>query len=418
MEQTSDADEFSIGIAAGNQLVLTDPTVSRHQCAIQAAPVGFQIRDLHSTNGTIVSGVRVELAYLQHGDTIEIGSSVLRFELLDAEIAVPVSKDDHFEGILGASTAMRSIFATIERIATSDSNVLIEGETGTGKTLIAEVIHEHSKRADKPFVVVDCGAIPSSLIESELFGHEKGAFTGAHMTRVGSFEAALGGTVFLDEIGELPLRMQPKLLRALDRRTIKRIGSTTPIDLDLRVIAATNRDLREAVNTQSFRADLYYRLNTIRMHIPPLRERREDIPLLIEHFYSQLSPDDAPEPPAEMIEHFYWKPWPGNVRELRSAVERVILLDDPNDPTLGLSADPAGAPADSDTLAMVDRFDPSLSYRAAKERAVARFECWFVSQLIKHNDDNLSRAARAARMDRTYLRELLRRHDLWKPGKP
>jgi DNA-binding NtrC family response regulator len=409
-EHDSEVDECSIGTSEGNQLVLSDRSVSRHHCVIRSAASGPLLLDLGSTNGTQLSGVRVEAAYLTNGATIEIGKTALRFELLEERITEPIGEHARYGRVLGQSAAMRRIFAAVERIAPTDSTILLEGETGVGKTLFADVIHQNSRRADGPFIVVDCGAIPHTLIESELFGHERGAFTGAHTARMGAFEAARGGTIFLDEVGELPLSLQPKLLRALEERQVKRIGSTQQIDLDIRLIAATNRELRAAVNLRTFRSDLYYRLNTVRVRIPPLRERREDIPALVEHFYRQFSEDDDPAPPAELIERLFWQPWLGNVRELRSAVERAVLL---NDPDLWDQISGGGEVAPPDLG--VD-FDEGLSYRATKERAVARFERWYVSELIKRNEGNLSRAARAARMDRTHLRELLRRHRIAPPS--
>jgi DNA-binding NtrC family response regulator len=304
---------------------------------------------------------------------------------------------------------MRRIFAMLPRLAESDATILLEGETGTGKGLLASAIHEASPRARGPFTVVDCGSIPPNLIESELFGHEKGAFTGATSARVGAFELARGGTVFLDEIGEMPLDMQPKLLRALEDRLIKRIGGSEQIQLDIRIIAATNRDLRSEINRGRFRSDVYYRLNTFRIRVPPLRERRGDIPLLVAHFYSQLAPTgDAP--PAELLADLARHDWPGNVRELRSAVERTVLLGDPNvwrEISDDHTPDPVVAPAAEDA-----RFVGGMSFRAAKELAVAAWEREYVRALAANHGGNLSRAARAVRMDRNHLRELLVRHHI------
>ena len=400
------ADRVAVGSDESNQVVLLDTTVSRHHCEIEATERGFRIRDLGSTNGTLVDGVRVEAAYLRPGSLVALGDSKFRFEALDEKIVEPLSDTDHYGRILGASPVMRRIFSLIDRVAPSSSTVLLEGETGTGKTLIADMLHSKSPRADGPFIVVDCSAIPPTLIESELFGHEKGAFTGAHATRIGAFEAARGGTVFLDEIGELPFNMQPKLLRALEERVIKRIGSTESTQLDVRLMAATNRDLREEVNNGNFRSDLYYRLNIVRLRVPPLRERREDIPLLVAHFYAQFS-DDDPTPPAELLANLTRQSWPGNVRELRSAVERAVLLGDP-----ALWEEVMESRGEDDATANVGEFDPSLSFRAAKERAVARFERWYVRELTERHGGNLSRAARAARMDRNHLRDLARRHKI------
>jgi DNA-binding NtrC family response regulator len=404
-QQASEGAELAVGTDPGNQLVLTDPTVSRHHCVVVATPDGFQLRDLDSTNGTTIAGCRIGWAYLTPGTVVGLGASQLRFESLGTQIREPLSRDPGFGRAIGRSVEMGRIFAILPRIAGSNSTVLIEGETGTGKGLLARSLHEASPRAPGPFVVVDCGAIPPSLIESELFGHDRGAFTGAHAARPGAFEAAQGGTVFLDEISELPLEMQPKLLRVLEERTVKRIGSTQPIRLDLRIVAATNQELRKAVNRGTFRADLYYRLNTVRLRLPPLRERAEDIPMLVEHFYRQFAGDDAGAPPTEMVEALNRHDWPGNVRELRSAVERAVLMGDAA-AALAL-AEPAGEPRGAQ-----EPTDESLSFRVAKERATARWEWQYLSELVRRAGGNLSRAAREARMDRGHLRELLARHKI------
>ncbi|HEY5923849.1 MAG TPA: sigma-54 dependent transcriptional regulator [Kofleriaceae bacterium] len=335
-----------------------------------------------------------------------VGHSLLRFEPVDDESEAPLSQDESWDRALGRSPAMRRIFELLPRIAASNSTVLLEGETGTGKGLIAEALHRNSPRADGPLVVVDCGSIPPTLIESELFGHEKGAFTGANTARAGAFEAAQDGTVFLDEIGELALDMQPKLLRALEERTVKRLGSVHAVPLQVRVIAATNRDLREEINKGTFRSDLYYRLNTVKIRIPPLRERPEDIPMLVSHFYGQFVGNETAEPSPALLSSLCRQSWPGNVRELRSAVERAVLLGDLE---LWNEINAPGAQPSSGAEPR-DVFDPALSFRAAKDRAVARWEKWFVDELTRRHTGNLSRAARAARMDRNHLRELLQKH--------
>jgi len=235
---------------------------------------------------------------------------------------------------------MRRVFALLERVAGSDATILIEGETGTGKSVLAEAIHEASPRAQRPFVVVDCGALPHHLLESELFGHERGAFTGAVSTRIGLFESADGGTVLLDEIGELPLDLQPKLLRALERRVIRRVGSSRETPIDVRLIAATHRDLRCAVNQKTFRSDLWYRLNTVRVVVPPLRERRDDIVMLVAEIYRELSGDPAATPPAEVVRMLMRGMWHGNVRELRSAVERSLIGTPPIEYELARGSSP------------------------------------------------------------------------------
>ncbi len=397
----SDAREISIGTSDGNDLVLTDPAVARHHCVLESTPQGFRLTDLGSTNGTRLGPYRVERGYLGAGAQISIGASAIKFEALDELVSEPLSADDRFGAVLGKSPAMRRLFADLPRIAASDATVLLEGETGTGKGLICDAIHQASPRRDGPFVVVDCGAIPPTLIESELFGHERGAFTGAHTTRIGAFEAAQGGTVFLDELGELPLDMQPKLLRALEERSIKRVGSVTPIALDVRVIAATSRDLREEVNRGTFRADVFYRMNVVRLRVPPLRERREDIPLYVAHFYEQFVDGGDRRPPPALVAAMSRSAWLGNVRELRAAVERAVLLGDP-----AWSGDAPAAEVDTDESLEIDTKQP---FRVAKQRAVDRWERAYLAAILREAGGSLSAAARLARMDRNYLRERVAR---------
>jgi len=404
---TSESSEITVGTAEGSSLLLTDPTVSGHHCVLQATPTGLLLRDLESTNGTTLAGYKLGSAYLKPGAMVGVGVTLMRFDLLKDVIREPVSREEWFGRAAGRSLAMRRIFAVLPKVAASGTTVLIEGETGTGKTLLAEAIHQASPRADGPFVVLDCGAIPPTLIESELFGHVRGAFTGAHVARRGAFESAHGGTIFLDEIGELPVDMQPNLLRALEDRVVRRVGSTDPVQLDVRVIAATNQDLRQAVNRGTFRSDLFYRLNIVGLRLPPLRERREDIEMLVEHFYEQFQADGSTAPD-ELVRAFAGHDWPGNVRELRSAVERSILMGNPQLWSEITGSDPRGP----ESGAQVDVFDESLSFRASKERAMARWERWYLAELVRRAKGNLSQAARSARMDRTHLRELMRRYDI------
>jgi two-component system, NtrC family, response regulator GlrR len=396
-EVGSCTEPLAIGTSPGNRLVLSDGLVSRHHCELTATPLGLYVRDLGSTNGTFIDGVRIDAGYLRPGARLVIGATTLSVEVAAEPMVETIPAAERFGRLLGTSPQMRRVFAVLERVAPSETTVLLEGETGTGKTLMAQMLHERSERAGEPFVVVDCSAIPPTLIESELFGHEKGAYTGAHAARAGAFEAARGGTVFLDEIGELPLDMQPKLLRALEERVIKRVGSTEPTRLDVRLVAATNRDLRTEVNRGAFRADLYYRLNTVRVKVPALRERPEDIPLLVATFYRQFAGEGA-APPAALLGEMMRRPWPGNVRELRSAVERVVLLGD------NLDSDEA--------TALEAPCDFTISFRDAKEEAVSRFERRYLRELLQAHQGNLSRAARAVRMDRNHLRDLAKRHDV------
>ena len=395
-EVASTGASIAIGTAPGNDLVLADRMVSRHHCEISAGERGFVVRDLDSTNGTTVGGVRVAAAYLESGALLGCGGSTLRFEVQDEEVREPLSLEGRFGPVIGDSAAMRRVFAVLDRAAGVDASVLLEGETGTGKGLVAESIHQASPRAARPFVVVDCGALPPTLIEAELFGHARGAFTDAREARIGAFESAQGGTVFLDEIGELPLEMQPKLLRALDSRVIRPIGATRSVPLDVRIIAATNRDLREEVNRGRFRADLFYRLNVVRVRIPALRERREDIPALAAHFYRALGAGG--DPPPELIAWVSQQRWPGNVRELRAAIERAILLGEPG-------GGGAAAPAPLDDA-------DDLSFHDAKQRVIDEWEREYLRRVIRRYRGNLTQAGNAIGVDRNHLRLLLGRHGI------
>ncbi len=278
----------SIGQEPSNDVVLTDKTISRFHCEIVIDGGAARVRDLESRNGTWVNGTRVVEAHLADGAELRVGRTLLRIAFGDERVAQPLSEKSELGPLVGRSLAMRSAFALLELAAPSDATVLLE-ETGTGKEGAAEALHLGSPRRDKPLVVVDCSAIPANLIESELFGHEKGAFTGATSRQVGAFEEADGGTVLLDEVGELPLDLQPKLLRVLERREIKPVGSPRRRPLDVRVIAATHRDLRAGVNNHTYRADLYFRLSVVRITLPPLRDRPDDIPLLAERILQRLA---------------------------------------------------------------------------------------------------------------------------------
>lgn len=386
----SDGDELSIGTAVGNTLQLSDSAISRHHCNLRVTERGLELRDLGSTNGTLLGDSEIRLAYVKPGVRLRAGMSVIQIDLLDTEVEQPLAAANAFAlgGLLGASPLMRRLYAVVDKIASASGAVLIQGETGTGKELVAEAIHQRGPRRHGPFVIVDCGALPRDLIESELFGHLRGAFTGADAARVGAFESAAGGTLFLDEIGELPLRLQPVLLRALESHTIRPVGATEYRGVDVRVVAATHRDLRAEVNRKRFRADLYYRLNVLRVAIPPLRERAEDIELLVEHFWRMFKPDSSPPP--DVVADFVAQPWPGNVRELRNAVERACFRDR-------------------------DAPEPMLAYGQAKERAIDAWEKRWVEQLLAASDGNVSRAARMAQMARSHLRDLIRRHRLATP---
>jgi two-component system response regulator GlrR len=312
-----------------------------------------------------------------------------------------------FGSLWGVSRPMRRLLGQLARIGASDTTLLIDGETGTGKTAVAEAIHAHGKRRERPFIVVDCGALPASLLEAELFGHEKGAFTGAQTRRVGAFEAAAGGTVFLDEIGELPLELQPKLLRVLESRRIKRLGSNEDVPVDVRVMAASHRDLPAAVAAGQFRADLYYRLAVATLRVPALRERPEDLPALVDHFLATL---DAPPEirrfwnTVDMRRRLAAAPWPGNVRELRNAIERSLVMELDEVPLPAVAA--PEAVMDVAPLAV----DGVLPYAEARQRALASFERDYVAELLIAADGCVSQAARLAGLNRTYVHRLVARH--------
>ncbi|MFW5967845.1 MAG: sigma 54-interacting transcriptional regulator, partial [Persicimonas sp.] len=325
-----DEDVIRIGALDDNDLVLEDDTVSRHHCEVIIEDEQARVVDNGSTNGTFVDGVQIREAYLAPGAVIGVGNTQVQFNPLDEEVPVEPSTSERLGDIVGKSVKMREVFGIIERIAPTGATVIIEGETGTGKEVVARTIHQMSARSDEPFVVFDCGAVPENLIESELFGHEKGSFTGAVMTREGLFEMADGGTIFLDELGELALDLQPKLLRVLEQNEVRRVGSNRPISVNVRVIAATNRSLADEVEEGRFREDLFYRLSVVRLFLPPLRERAEDIELLARHFLRSEEFNRDPggarkveDLTGDAIDALRSYDWPGNVRELLNIIERA-----------------------------------------------------------------------------------------------
>src|SRR5262245_42013157 len=315
-----------VGTLRDCDVVLHDPAVSGHHLTLHIEPRGVRVVDAGSRNGTYVDGLRIRDGDARPDSTIALGHTRLRLGLVDDYVSIALSASERFGGLLGKSPAMRRVFAILERIAPTDTPILIEAETGTGKELAAEAIHDASRRAGEPFVVFDCSAVNAQLIESELFGHRRGAFTGASADRAGVFEDAHGGTVFLDEIGELPLELQPKLLRALESQQVRRVGDNTPRALDVRVVAATNRNLAVEVDRGRFREDLYYRLAVVRVALPPLRERSEDIPALVAHFTEQFARRKNPVTTLsdDAVRELATRTWRGNVRELRHAVFRML----------------------------------------------------------------------------------------------
>jgi transcriptional regulator with GAF, ATPase, and Fis domain len=401
------AGKSAVGTAAHAALPLRDPAVSRVHCEISVDAGAVRIVDCGSTNGTFVDGVEIAEAKLVSGTTVRVGETTLRVTFGAEPIVVQLSMSESFGRLVGASAAMRRVYALLEAVSKTDATVLVQGETGTGKEVVARSIHEASARSAGPFVAVDCGALAESLIESELFGHVKGAFSGAAGERRGLFEEADGGTLFLDEIGELPLSLQPKLLRALETRAVRRVGGNTPRQLDVRVVAATHRPLARAVNEGTFREDLYYRLAVLEVVVPPLRERREDIPLLANHFYADIAGADASLPP-EVTSPLMQRGWPGNVRELRNFIDRST--------TLGWSATQTAArsapPLDATTLGpALDALIPQhLPLKEARQLWIDRFESVYVSAILRRAGGNVTRAAEQAGVHRRYLHRLIAEH--------
>jgi DNA-binding NtrC family response regulator len=397
-----------VGTHPSSDLCLGDPHVSRLHARIDVEERDYVLSDLGSTNGTRVGGVRVRQVCLEDGALIDLGSTRLRFRVLAEPFRIELADVEQLEGLVGRSTAMRELFALCARVAPTDATVLLQGETGTGKELVARAIHERSRRKGKPFVVFDCGAVPPTLIESELFGHERGAFTGAVGARAGVFERADGGTLFLDELGELALDLQPKLLRALETGEFTRVGGEAPRRVDVRVVAATHRDLAHMISEGRFRPDLYYRLAVIRIAIPPLRERRDDVPLLAAHFAREVLgdapggrlPQVALEAVFESLRHH---DWPGNVRELRNVVERAAILADPR------LLHGGALDAVTELTRSVDR---SISKRVTLRAARAEREREYLSDLLRATEGDLDEASRIAQVHRKSLERLIRKHKL------
>jgi transcriptional regulator with GAF, ATPase, and Fis domain len=399
-----DGDLCRVGTHSSNDVVLVDPAVSRFHCRLVREDGGWRVHDWGSLNGTRLESLSVRDADLPAEATLGLGDSTLRVRAVDPAAEALVPMIPAFGQLAGTSVPMRKLFGLLQKVAPSDINVLIQGESGTGKELVANEIVQRGPRADKSFVVVDCGAISPNLVESELFGHVRGSFTGADRDRVGAFEAADGGTVLLDEVGELPVELQPKLLRALESREIRRVGETRTRKVNVRVISATNRQLEREVNRGRFREDLYFRLAVMTVRVPPLRERLEDLLILVRVFLQALGAPDAerlftPQVLAEMQRH----DWPGNVRELRNYVERSVVLEKAS-PNLRSTAMAPGAgmpPVDIET-----------PFRLAKDAAVDAFERAYLTALLEAAGNNMSKAARMAGMDRMYLHRLAQKHGL------
>ncbi|MHB1846151.1 MAG: sigma 54-interacting transcriptional regulator [Deltaproteobacteria bacterium] len=407
----SEKERIRLGTHPSNDLVIDDRTASRQHCEIQYTDRGYLLVDLDSTNGTYVDGQRAERVFLTPGATITIGTTAVVFTPMDEDIDVELDGDGFLGGMVGKSLRMRQLFGLIKKIAPMDVSVVIQGETGTGKELAARAVHDLSPRAKGPFVVLDCGAIPPNLIESELFGHEKGSFTGATSSRPGAFERANGGTIFLDELGELQLDLQPKLLRVLENRELRRVGGNETIGVDVRVLAATNRDLTKEVQAGRFREDLYFRLSVINLQLPPLRLRRDDIAPIIKHVL------DDPEtlarhgpkrltPRAMAILMAY--AWPGNVRELINVVSHVLTFSE--GPEIDVAVLPPRLQGDPSQTPMP--FNEHLAFKDAKEQILGAFEREYLASLLRRCEGNVSRAARESGLHRKSIERLVKKYAL------
>lgn len=411
---------LKIGKREDNDLVVDEKTVSRNHLVIEQKENSYLLKDLESTNGTFINDIRVKEAYLSPGDIIRIGNVQIEFIAFDEKIQIEPSTRQDFGPLIGRSRKMRQIFSILEKISPTNATVIVEGETGTGKELVAKAVHLYSPRKNKPFIVFDCSAVAENLIESELFGHVKGSFTGAVNTRKGAFEEANGGTIFLDEIGELSLDLQPKLLRALEQREIKKVGANEALPIDVRVICATNRNLKKEVTEGRFREDLYYRLSVVKIYLPPLRERPDDISFLIERFlangkFNQQSDgalkvtrveDDA----LKMLTRYQW---PGNVRELVNILERIVPMVDGSS-IAGKDVSYIFQEMEREDEEATERMsvDMGLPFKEAKQKIVEQFEKDYLSSLLRRNHYNISKTAREAGVDRKHIRNLLKKYGI------
>ena len=410
-ELTVSAGRLLVGTSPVCDLVLTDERVSRRHLAV--TPVGntLRIEDLESTNGTFTNEIRITGAYLRGGETITIGSTLL---LVSAAAATePAEKTPRlvsYGRVLGTSAKMQRVYAFAKKVAASEIPCTIEGETGTGKEQLAEAIHEGSRRARGPFVVFDCTAVPGTLMESALFGHEKGSFTGASNARPGVFEQADGGTLFIDEIGDLDISLQPKLLRALQRGETQRVGGTGWTKSNVRILAATRRDLDREVQEGRFRDDLFFRLAVARIELPPLRERGEDVELLARAFWASLGPS-AGAFPTEFLTRYRNHTFPGNVRELLNTVVRWQALGEMGLADLDDDADAEAAPPSVRVDFVQKLIREDVPFSKARQLAALDFERRYVQAVLDKFDGNVTKAARASGIGRRYFHMLLAKID-------
>ncbi len=410
-----------VGRDEGNDLVVADARVSAAHLELVPTTDGVIARDLGTTNGTFVGALRVREVVLAHDTELIVGGATLRFGYDDVPKRVSRVDNDSFHGLVGASALMQALYAQLEQLAPTMLNVLIEGETGTGKEVVARAIHAASGRGEGPFVVVDCGALAATLLESTLFGHDKGAFSGAAQAKQGLIEAADGGTLFLDELGELPHEAQTRLLRVLEARIIRRVGSTEERPVDIRVVSATHRDIPAMVSGATFRADLFFRLATARLRVPTLRERRQDVPALAAALLERLEGTDPPTLTDAATAALARRDWPGNVRELRNVLEVAAALSrnhriDAADVQRHATEMGRAVAAPSAPLPAPNDDDIGL-FRKDKARMLQRFESSYLERMMAKHEGNLSHAAASAGLERHHFRSLLKKHGLYK-GKP
>ena len=405
------ADTLVVGRNEACDLVLDDKKVSAVHMELVATERGVRVRDLGSRNGTFVGETRIGEVYLLKPTIIHCGDSVIDFSPASPE-QVDVPDIAEFGPLVGTGAAMRTVFERLRKAAPTELTILIGGETGTGKELVAQAIHQASTRANKPFVVVDCGAIPPTLAESALFGHARGAFTGADRDRVSPFVEADGGTIFLDELGELPVDVQPKLLRALAEQRIKAVGSNTYRPVNVRVIAATRRDLVREVNAGTFRSDLYFRVAQLRIELPALRERTEDIPALVRKMITDLGdPGAYNRITNDSLERLMRHDWPGNVRELRNVIAVALAFGKDGPIDLASHLAPMSSAASESTPTR------GRTFQDAKREVLARFEREYFTALYAECNGNVSEIGRRAAMERAHVRGYLRRHGIGDPKK-
>jgi DNA-binding NtrC family response regulator len=398
-----------VGADPAADVPLSDAAVSRRHCTIVPTDGGFEVADLGSRNGTFLDGARITSATVPVGAVLRVGTTLIQLMPDEVTVEIPPSQASSFGALYGESTAMRQVFSVLERASVSDASILFIGESGTGKELAARAVHDHSRRSGGPFVVFDCGASTETLIESDLFGHRKGAFTGAVADRPGAFALADGGTLFLDEIGDLPLPLQPKLLRLLEAGEVTPLGAQKSERHQVRVVAATHRNLWDEVGRGAFRGDLYYRLGVVEVHLPPLRQRPSDIPELVRRFLAAhgASTDDLAGPNLDRLSAYHW---PGNVRELRNVIARAVALSAPGTPLsrmpimLRAGAQPERRSAEADR-----------PFAEAKAEVVGRFEKEYLEDLLRRSGGNMAEAARRAGLERKYLYRLLERVGIDRP---